>query len=305
MGASLSLSPTFLNDLAAVYAILRPEAPSAAFLLDLAQVYASLPGSSDGDLRLLAERFDKWRNTAREHLNSHLKELDADDPLLCRISLFRTMDSGRLETAHTRTLAWLLDPGKDEEHGFSDTLMAALLEQLANRSRFDRLYVQEVVSEYPLEGSAGKGRFDILARGEWERSDERVRWILVIEAKVDAWEGEGQLDKYDEWLASHADGREIYLVFLTADGRESETGCDEWKPWSFLKLVQVFRQVYPHLATARGFHFLRFYLAGVLQDICGWPRHVTADAPDPYAIASYLNAVHASRLEGASDDAAG
>jgi hypothetical protein len=233
-----------------------------------------------------------------------LQELAKDDPLLCPISLFRTMDAGRLETAHTRTLAWLLDPRKDEEHGFGDMLLAALLEQLAERDHFDCLHVEEVVPEYPLDATAGRGRFDVLAKGDWESAGERVRWMLVIEAKVDSWEGEGQLDMYDEWLASHSDGRETYRVFLTPEGRPPETGSDAWMALSFQQLVQVFQKVYRRLTGARGFHFLRFYLAGVLQDICGWPRKMTADAPDPYAVAAYLTAIHDSHSRSAGHEPA-
>jgi hypothetical protein len=124
--------------------------------------------------------------------------------------------------------------------------------------------------------------------------------MLVIEAKIDAGEGEEQLDKYDEWIASHAAGRETYRVFLTPDGLLPEGRSEEWTALSFRKLVQIFRDVYPELRNAAGFHFLRFYLAGVLQDICGFPRNVTPDAPDPYAVASYLKSVHELHSEGGS-----
>ncbi len=302
---STNLSPKFLADLAEVYDALRPPPLSAAFLSDLAQVYATLPVASDATLLFLANRFDKWRRMTRELVSRQLAELDKDDPLFCRISLFRTMDAGRLETAHTRsTLAWLLDPCKNDEHGFGDALLAALLGRLADRDHFDRLHVERVASEHLLDGSAGEGRLDVLAEGEWESMGERVRWVMVIEAKIDAWEGEGQLDKYDEWLDAHAAGRETYRVFLTPDGRPPESGCDEWKALSFLQLVQIFRTVYGRLRHAPGFHFLRFYLAGVLQDICGWPRNVGGNAADPYAVASYLKTVHDSHSEPASHDAA-
>jgi PD-(D/E)XK nuclease superfamily len=300
---SASLSPKFLTDLADVFATLRPSPLSAAFLADLEKVYDALPTTSDADFRDLAERFRKWRTETQEFVRTRRAELHEDDPLLCRISLFRTMDSGRLEVAHTQTLAWLLDPRKDEEHGFGNTLLAALLRWYTGHDHFDRVHVEDVVPEYPLEGSAGQGRLDVLAKGTWERVGERVRWLLVIEAKVDAWEGKRQLDKYDEWLRSHAGDREIYRVFLTADGRGPESGCDEWKPMRFLKLVQIFRTVYGGLRDAPGFHFLRFYLAGVLQDVCRLPCNVREDAPDPYAVASYLKTVHDSHSEVASHDA--
>lgn len=302
MNANTRLSPKFLADLAEIYAELRPPPLSADFLADLKRVYDTLPVASDDNLRFLAERFDEWRKKTRELVCKLLAKLNEDDPLLCRISLFRTMDYGRLETAHTRTLAWLLDPAKDEEHGFGDALLAALLKHLAERDHFDRLQVERVVPEHFLEGAEETGRSDVLAEGEWESKGERVRWVLVIEAKIDAEEGVGQLDKYDEWLDSHAAGRETYRVFLTPDGRPSDGGCGEWTALSFRKLVQIFRTVYSTLRYARGFHFLRFYLAGLLQDVCGLPRNVTDDTADPYAIASYLKTVRESRSEGVNHD---
>lgn len=301
---STGLSPRFLVDLAEVYTTLRPPPLSAAFLSDLEKVYAGLPTTSDADLLDLGERFRKWRKATQEFVRARRAELDKDDPLLCPVSVFRTMDAGRLEVAHTRTLAWLLDPKKDEEHGFGNALLAALLGWYTGQGHFDRVDVEQVAAEHPLEGAAGKGRLDVMAKGEWEIAGQRVRWVLVIEAKIDAWEGGGQLDKYDEWLRSHADGREPFRIFLTTDGREPEGGCDDWKALRFLKLVQIFRKVYGRLDKAPGFHFLRFYLAGVLQDLCHLPRNVSEDAPDPYAVASYLQTVHESRAEDATHDGA-
>jgi hypothetical protein len=300
MTANISVSPKFLTDLATVYDALRPPPLSAAFLSDLKQVYDTLPVASDENLRFLAERFDKWREATQEFVRSRRAELDEDDPLLCRISLFRTMDSGRWEKAHTQTLAWLLDP--KSEHGFGTTLLAALLGRLSGCDCSDRLRVEQMKSEYQIYGSDAKGRLDVLAEGTW--NEERGGWVLVIEAKVDALESEGQLDKYDEWLDFHAAGRETYRVFLTPDGDAPEGGCDEWKALSFRALVQIFRTVYDRLRLAPGFHFLRFYLAGVLQDICGFPRNIAEDAADPYAVASYLKKVLESHSEGASYDAA-
>ncbi len=294
---SASLSPTFLTDLGYVHATLQPEALSTDFLSSLTLVHATLPTTSDDNLLFLASRFDDWKRVTKELVRTRLAQISDDDPLRCPISLFRTMDSGRLETAHTQTLAWLLD---NKEHGFGDALLAALVGQLADREQFDRFEVENVVSEHPLDTSAGQGRLDVLAKGGWEIGSERVRFMLVIEAKVDASESEGQLDMYDDWLSIHAADREIFRVFLTPDSHSPETGCEDWLTLSFQNLVQIFRKVYPKLKRTPGFHFLRFYLSGVLQDICGWPREVTADTSDPYAVASYLRTVHDSVSEGAT-----
>jgi hypothetical protein len=200
---SASLSPKFLADLAEVYDALPPPL-SAAFPSDLNRGYATPPVASDADLPFLANHFDEWRRRTKEFVRTHLAELDKDDPLKCPISLFRTMDYGRLETAHTRALAWLLDP--KGEHSFGAILLAALLRRLSDHDYSDGLRVERVESEYPIDGSEAKGRLDVLAEGTWE-DKERGGWVLVIEAKVDAWEGEDQLQKYERWLQSNAAGR--------------------------------------------------------------------------------------------------
>jgi hypothetical protein len=299
MSGTVNLPPKFLDELVEVHATLRPQVLPAEFLSDLAQVYATLPVASDASLVFLANRFEEWRSVTRASLRTRLMELPDDDPLRCPISLFRTMDYGRLEIAHTRALAWLIDPKR--EHGFGNTLIAALLRRLSGGDCSNTLRVERVESEYPIDGSGAKGRLDVLAEGAWGDGG-RNGWVLVIEAKVDAWEGEDQLLKYERWLRSNAASRDAFRVFLTPDGRAPETG--DWGPLSFLELVQIFRAVYGGLRHAPGFHFLRFYLAGVLRDICGWPQEITADAADPYAVASYLKAVHESRSESANHDPA-
>src|SRR5947209_5525624 len=104
------LSRKFLADLRKVYATLRPPSPLAEFLADLKRVYSSLPIASDSTLLFLASRFDKWRRLTQALVRARYQRLSADDPLRCPISLFRPKGYGRLETAHTRTLAWLLQP---------------------------------------------------------------------------------------------------------------------------------------------------------------------------------------------------
>jgi hypothetical protein len=300
MAATMSLSPQFLDDLAKVHSTLRPPAVSPAFLSDLEKVFGTLPALSDATLKFLADRFDKWRQETRERVRRCIAELSDDDPLKCPISLFRTMDYGRLETAHTRTLAWLLN--SEAEHGFGTTLVAALLRCLSGKDCSAGLQIDRVQSEVLIDGVGDKGRLDVLAEGTWEKG-KPGDWVLVIEAKIDAGEGEDQLQKYEKWLPSRAASHEVFRVFLTPDGRQPETGAEDWEPMAFLELVRIFRGIYGELRNRPGFHFLRFYLAGVLQDVCGFPRNVTGETPDPYAILSYLQTIDESRSEGPDHDA--
>jgi hypothetical protein len=285
----MSMSSTFFDDLADVYASLQSHEPalSSTFLSDLAQVVSILPVALGIDFEFLASRFDTWHAWAQAKMLSYDKNLSPDDPLHCPISLFRTMGYGRLETAHTRTLAWLLNPLA--EHGFGDVLLVTLIRHLISPNLFDTLNAERVISEYPIFAFGKKGRSDVFAEGTWQEHGKVVRWVMIIEAKVDAWEGESQLAMYENWLSTEHRWDEEIRVFLTPyEGRVAVSGNEEWTPLSYPALVRAFRPAYAKLHDAPGFHFLRFYLAGVLQDICGWRWKTTADTNDPYAVLDYL-----------------
>jgi hypothetical protein len=93
----------FLHDLAEVHASLQlhTQMLSPTFLSDLANLVSTLPIAPSVDFTFLADRFDAWRNWARDLMLLNVKDLSPEDPLHCPISLFRTMGYGRLETAHT------------------------------------------------------------------------------------------------------------------------------------------------------------------------------------------------------------
>lgn len=291
---TVPLSRRFLSDLTAVAPKLPEQSASASFVEDLAMAFEIAQHSqstSDEDICFLGEHLQEWRSRAQRQLHGLLARLPVDDPLLCPISLFRTMDYGRLETAHTRALAWLLDPRK--EHGFGDKLLATLLARIEDIAL--PIEIQNVESERLIDGPRvfeTTGRIDILAEGSWiGKGGKRIPWVLVIEAKIDAEEGEEQLSWYEDWLDAAAGNRQVLRVFLTPDGREPETGRQDWFPLKFQELVETFRSVFDELRDKPGSHFLRFYLAGVLRDVCGWPVPIRSDCADPYSVLSYLRHV--------------
>lgn len=292
-----AFTPKFLAELSQVSDTIRPQPDtwSAAFSSDLKQVHDSLPLPNDTRLHDLAESLQGWRSSVQAEVREALRLVPADDPLSCPISLFGTMDYGRLETAHTNVLAWLLDPRPSKLHGFGDRLLRAVLAWHPDGWDSKCLRTTRVSKEHYI---SGVGRLDILAEGEWDNGDTPVPWLLAIEAKIDAWEGEGQLPKYDRWLAKYARGRQVLRVFLTADGRLPEDGSDEWEALSFLNLVQILREPYAGLRGTAGFEFLRLYLAGVLQDICHFPAMHAEKTGDPYSLAAYLKTVHESPKKG-------
>lgn len=270
---------SFVNDLEDAYAHARA--------ISLQQQVISV-----ADLTSLAEELKAWRCDQQRLLQQYLAKLPSDDPLLGSVSLFRTMDYGRLETAHTRALAWMLG---NREHGFGKQLLEALLRHLLKGRRIRLIHVDKVESESLVHFGPARteaGRIDILAKGRWEEMEKEVSWLLVIEAKIDAEESEDQLSQYDEWLGRYyPQPTEVIRVFLTPNGRAPGTGSAGWKVLSFVDLGSVFRHVLPGLQNTPGYHFLRYYLTGVLQDICGCPASISSDYKNPYVAVDYLESV--------------
>lgn len=285
------LCSDFVKDLQDVYAHLDTDAIPSVFLSHLASVYSNILFSQRAEsatISQLAMIFDSWRSNVQEQARLLLMELSPDDdPLTCRISLFRTMDYGRLETAHTRTLAWLLDPSK--EHEFGHAILRALLSRVTEFPLPKEIQVRTVASEHPISTAEEDGRLDVFVVGEWIRNGEAQQWALVVEAKIGASEGRQQLAKYDTWLKANYRGFEVIRVFLTPHrDLYSETATEEWRPLSFSEFVGVLRPVYFEMRGRPGFHFLRFYLAGVLQDICGFRWQPSSGIDDPYLVVEYL-----------------
>jgi hypothetical protein len=123
----------------------------------------------------------------------------------------------RDEVRNSAVLAWWLDPRAN--HGLDNGLLKLLLSHLQQAGILshavgdgERAHVR--VESCP-DGDQGN-RVDI------EIDDEN--FLLIIEVKIDAPEGERQLSRYCQ-VAEHrtADGRPWGIVFLTPTGRRSTT----------------------------------------------------------------------------------
>lgn len=289
----------FLKDLDVVCPVRSSGRPSAEFLSDLETVYAYAVAvhseDSTGDLMELGRTFEELRNHYQAELKTLLDSVDKDDPILCPVSLFGTMELGRRETAHTRALAWLLDPAG--EHGFGNVLLEALLNSRlqGEQRRVHITVVNRVACECRVDCDPDEedaGRLDVFAEGRWEEESQESPWRLVIEAKIDAHESKEQLARYDAAMMLDGDGANVLRVFLTRDGRQPETHEDvEWQSMAFLELAEVFGRELANLKDRHGYHFLRYYLAGVLRDICEVSVDLSEHCRNPYAAVDYLRTV--------------
>jgi len=285
-----TVSAEFLADLDAVCPKTDGGDLPFAFLNDLDAAYthaqSTLPQEpSLKELNSLAEDLLAWRKSQQRLLQQYLAKLPDDDPSVSPMSLFATMDYGRLETAHTRALAWLL--GKNE-HGFGNQLLEALLQHVLKDRRIRLTKEAKVEAERSIPDGR---RIDILADCHWEEQGQEVALRLVIEAKIDAEEGHEQLAVYDRWLRKHPGAGKVLRVFLTLEGREPKTALNPWQSLRFVDLASTLNHAASGLKELPGYHFLRYYLTGVLRDVCGAPVPIRKDSENPYAAVEYLGSV--------------
>jgi len=127
----------------------------------------------------------------------------------------------RDEVAHSRAIAWLLDPcGK---HGLGTQVLTAVLQAAsAPHACFDGLHRARVRCEVPID----QGRMDIVV--------ESPQLYLVIENKVDAEEGDGQCDYYYERV-THPRRQ---FILLSPDGRPART-AGAFRPLSYSHFARI------------------------------------------------------------------
>jgi PD-(D/E)XK nuclease superfamily protein/uncharacterized protein DUF4339 len=267
----------------------------SSFLVDLAATYGVVAKiNPEQYLMGLGTYFENCRNKTRRRIAEILMNISDEDPIKCPISLFETMRFHRVEVAHTRALAWLLNPNK--QHGFGSILFDAIWEHLSGEPITEMPFMEDVDSEKRIELN-GKyaGRLDIFLRGRFLGAQGQSPWVLCIEAKIDAHEGARQLPRYDEWLESSFHDREIRRVFLTPQGAPPEQSS-KWEAMSFAQLARILRSRLEKVMNAPGYHYLRFYLTAVMKDICRWslPISDANKVSDPYRMLEYLSSIQPS-----------
>lgn len=127
-----------------------------------------------------------------------------------RFNIFKALGVERSELPHSRFLACLLDPQglHDQNELFLNSFLRDVIHEQAELSDLTK---SEVRTEVPI----WSGRLDvliILPDGQ----------MVALENKVDADEGDAQLERYRRWLQDPPQsnsGRPHHLVFLTPEGR--------------------------------------------------------------------------------------
>jgi hypothetical protein len=191
-------------------------------------------------------------------------EMD-DSALFCPISLFGTMEMGRLEVAHTRTLGWLISP--KESHGFGHELTKSFLKLFGLSHDFSN--IQEVFIETEKQlfiGEESYGRADIYV----SIVSGTTQHTLIVEAKIDSILSKQQYKKYMTYL-QHVSGHKSLGVLVTEEALNELEFVDS-SIVTYQQVYKAFLDTSRSLSSTNGAWFLKYYLAGIAQDILHLPK---------------------------------
>ncbi len=212
------------------------------------------------EMRELGKELDhavmEARKNARSLVEGHRKEFPAS-PLFSSCSLLRPLGQNRRELQVTQALGWLLDP--KGEHGFGGLLLRAFLSTISDKDEAARVVSSavdgdiSVYTEFALNESC---RADILITAGGS--------AVVVEAKIDAAEGQSQTDRYSRDFGKRY--AVCAYVYLTPNGKQPASV--HFTSVRYLEVARAMIRVLPTAGHAEGFHYARYYLAGILEEFC-------------------------------------
>jgi len=235
---------------------------------------------TDEELSELQKAIEDVVKVSKETVEKEKTE-NNDHPLFLSFSLFEPMGREESEVHYTKTLAWFMvnDQGAPK-HGFGRGVFNCL---------FPLFYDADInlVKRYQVEAEKceeeeRRNRFDIKILGKFQSGEE---FSIVIEAKINADEGEEQLKRYEEQCSLSTK-----LVFLTPDGREPKTtkNKNRWKFISWqqiaINLLRFMESFKDKAAKPEGFHLLKYFTAAIIREIDG-----AGIEDNPINLISYIN----------------
>ena len=235
---------------------------------------------TDEELSELQKAIEYVVKVSKETVEKEKTE-NPNHPLFLPFSLFEPMGREESEVHYTKTLAWFMENDQGSpKHGFGSGVLNCLF-PLFHDADINLIKNYQVEAE-KCEEEERKNRFDIKINGTFETGKE---FSVVIEAKINAEEGEDQLKRYEELCSLSTK-----LVFLTPDGREPKTTKNKNR-WKFISWQQIainllrFMESFKDKAEKpEGFHFLKYFTAAIIREIDG-----AGMDDNPINLISYIN----------------
>lgn len=180
----------------------------------------NLPDTSEKDLRALLVECAEFRQLERS---------------LAGFNIFRVLRFEAGELRHSNVLAWLLTPG--ESHGFGERFLRRWLMRVLHDADADaQIGVVELDSALFRSVVVHRewGRIDVLLHIRLQLGDE---WIIAVENKIHAKQGEAQLTRYRTHLAGSFPAARRLHLFLTL--HDEEPNDEEWIVCDYKQVGEV------------------------------------------------------------------
>jgi hypothetical protein len=156
---------------------------------------------------------------ALETLQADASELERIEELLDRFNVFEAIGFVDNEVMHSNFLAFLFDPKQND--GLKDQPIKGLLREALVTAR--KTPSMDAELDKMLENLDGMDLSQTLVRREHHYIDvlltnEDHRLAVIVENKIDAWEGPGQLDWYDRFIRHTHPGWTVVCIYLSPSG---------------------------------------------------------------------------------------
>lgn len=150
-----------------------------------------------------------------------------------RFNLFEAVGAVRGELRHSNFLAFLLSP--HGSHGLSSQPLQRILRGFIGQCPREARPIGSLkIAVGDLDGALvyrERDNIDLLVE------IRELNLVVVVEIKVDAKAGDGQLARYKALIKARYQGWRQLLIFLTPEGVEPEE--DEWVAYSYIELARI------------------------------------------------------------------
>ena len=157
--------------------------------------------------------------------------------MLSTSNIFEILKITKKEIRHSFFLAWLLDP--HESHQLGDVFLKWFLKDIFSDERIEWINEFDVDSLDVNSVNIHREHLNI------DIMIETVSFVIVIENKVSAREGNNQLSRYVEKIERIYPGKEHAFIFLTPDAVEPDSEIDKLKYiiYSYPDVVNILESI--------------------------------------------------------------
>ncbi len=210
------------------------------------------------ELQVLSEKLFEVHQKIKDRakmFRDRIRKDWAEDPRIYQGTVLRPFAITNKEVPLTQGISWLITPSSSDK--MKGEFLAKLISFIIKKNISpDRVANWRVTPEQHVEASDGRtGRIDIFIEGNLEEGDIRI----AIEAKINANEGNGQLDRYR--------GKADWIVFLTKDGRRPKKGKESDVCISYAVLLDLFYPILKTSVDSVNYPFARLLLADISRDL--------------------------------------